>query len=119
MLDIWTVLLFIIVLVLVKLYRTGRRPSCMPSGPDPWPFIGNLDLIYSSNRFHMVAQELGRKYNGMFSKLDGSWKKQLSLEKLFFFHFRHACSTVRTYVRQKLFFPLNETLLQMKAQTLW
>ena len=68
MLGFGTVFLIFIVIILMKLFMTGRRPKGMPPGPATWPFLGNLNLICWDKKYHLKMKKLGDKYNGIFSK---------------------------------------------------
>ena len=66
--DIWTVVLIIVIAILIRLLRMGRRPDGMPPGPRTWPFIGNLNWLFHKPDIHVITAELGKQYGGMFSE---------------------------------------------------
>ena len=70
MLDLTTVALFPVgvVFALTYLYWKGRVPPSLPPGPPGLPFIGHLGLIAKGKKLHVITDEWGKQYGGLFSK---------------------------------------------------
>ena len=67
-------MLFLLVVVCVLLYcivnlaLNSRRPPNFPPGPQGYPLVGNLNLVYGNTKFHETLHELNQEYGSLYSK---------------------------------------------------
>ncbi|XP_033120093.1 steroid 17-alpha-hydroxylase/17,20 lyase-like isoform X2 [Anneissia japonica] len=77
MLDITTgvsLLLVAGVLLITWMYMNIRRPTGMPSGPTPYPIIGNVSVFMGKTPPHEIFREMSKKYGPIISfKVGPNW----------------------------------------------
>ncbi|XP_033120091.1 steroid 17-alpha-hydroxylase/17,20 lyase-like [Anneissia japonica] len=62
------------VLLITWMYMNIRRPPGMPSGPTPYPIIGNVSVFMGKTQPHEIFRDMSKKYGPIISfKVGPNW----------------------------------------------